>query len=239
MLSPKQISASDGAFTKYVLVNWKSPGDAKKFQVFRSPDEKVENAKPLNEKLLESSWVLDYAVTPGIKYYYWVKAEYQMKQTSPYSNVDDGFAAKVEKTALDLEAGLESDPDNFTPNPFLEPMINDTRSTDLSIELSLPQIAQKYVPAPDLILFFEGTINMENQDVEKIQLHIYNNTRKDFIDDMPLVKTAIYPQILTNSEDDAFRKEIPFPFPAGLYYYSILLEGEDEPIMIGKFSVEE
>ena len=48
--SPQQISASDGTYSKYILIKWMSPGSAKSFEVFKSSDNNIEHAALLNKK---------------------------------------------------------------------------------------------------------------------------------------------------------------------------------------------
>lgn len=239
--APMNIAASDGTYAKYVLVRWMSPGSAKSFQIFRSPDEQVSNATLLNQKNIESSWLLDYDVKPGVKYHYWVKAAYEASDVSPFSTSDDGFAAILENIAIDdenLDASIENlavnDPERFIPNPFLEPMINDTRGNELNIEMTAPAADQELKPAHDLMIEFTGNIQTDQLPDEKLLLHIYSNDKAVFIDDITLVKTVLEITQSTNGEETFFTVQVPFPYSAGLYYYSIQLEDAEEPIKIGK-----
>lgn len=242
---PEQINASDGTYTKYVLIRWMSSGATKNFQVFKSGDNQVKNAILLNQQKLESSWLLDYDVKPGVKYNYWVKATYDTKTTSPYSIPDEGFAASLENIALDqetIEASIENlatnDPERFTTNPFLEPMVNDTRSTDFSIDLNTPKADQKFPPSHDLLIEFNGTIEEEVLPEQKLLLHIYTNDKAHFIEDIILVKTVLTPVKAVATTNYSFNLQIPFPYPSGLYYYAIQLENEEDPIQVGKLLIE-
>ena len=227
--APEKISASDGLYTKYVLVRWNASGSAKSFQVYRSPNEEDSTEQLLNKKSLESSWLLDYDVKPGIKYHYWVKAKYANDLSLP-SNRDEGHAASTENITL-MEEAIEAsignlainEPEKFETNPFLEPMVNDTRGADFDIDLKLPTAEQRYSPAHDLLLKFEGTIDAEILPTEKLQLHIYSNSKEAFIEDMTIVKTVIQPQKKTDEKVYSLNIVIPFPQPSGLYYYLSLI----------------
>jgi len=244
-LKPEQINASDGTYTKYVLIRWMSPGSAKSFQLFKSKDNVVKNATLVNQQTLESSWLLDYDVQPGVKYHYWVKANYAAAPASPFSTPDEGFAAKLENIALE-EATIEADnenlvinePERFDTNPFLEPMVNDTRSTDFRIDLTTPEATQEFTPAHDLIIEFNGAIEDTELPEQRLLLHIYTNDKNHFIEDLTLVKTPLTLVKSTDTDTYTFSLQIPFPYPSGLYYYAIQLEEEEDPIQIGKLLIK-
>lgn len=238
--TPEQINASDGTYAKYVLVRWMSPGSATGFQVYKSEDKQVAKAALINKETLKNSWILDYDVQPGVKYHYWVKAAYELEAVSSYSTSDEGFAANNENIALEedaTEAAINA-PEKFTSNPFLEPMVNDTRSSDFSIEINTPKVNQSYTPSPDLMLEFNGVIESDELPQEQLLLHIYTNDKNSFIEDLTLVKTMLTPTKATDATDYTIQITIPFPYPSGLYYYTIQLAGEDDPIQVGKLLVE-
>jgi len=244
-LKPEQINASDGTYTKYVLIRWMSPGSANGFQLFRSKDNLVKNATLVNQQTLESSWLFDYDVQPGVKYHYWVKATYETTATSPFSSPDEGFAAKLENIALEeetIEAGIENlainEPERFNTNPFLEPMVNDTRSTDFSIDLATPKANQEFAPAHDLIIEFNGAIEETELPTQQLLLHVYTNDKNHFIEDLTLIKTPLTLVKAADTDNFIFSIQIPFPYPSGLYYYSIQLEGAEDPIQIGKLLIK-
>ncbi len=244
--SPQQITASDGTYSKYVLIKWMSSGSAKSFQVYKSSDQDIDNATLLNQKTLESSWLLDYDVQPGKKYNYWVKATYGAEPTSPYSQKDEGFAANLEKIAVEeeqIEASIKNlainVPERYITNPYLEPMINDTRSLESNaINLIAPKPNEKLAPTPDLTLKFDGTITDKELQSQKLLLHIYTNDKDNFIEDLTLVKTIIEQIKLEGVDNTSFSISIPFPYPNGLYYYSIQLEDGEEPLKIGRITIQ-
>ena len=245
--SPQQISASDGTYAKYVLIKWMSPGSAQSFQVYKSPDLDINNATLLNKKTLESSWLLDYDVRPGKKYNYWVKATYDAEPTSPYSQTDQGYAANVEKIALDeaqIEASMKNlainAPERYITNPYLEPMINDTRSLELEdVNIVSPIKNVRLAPAHDLMLEFNGTIENTELLNQKLILHIYTNDKDNFIEDLTLVKTILEQTKIEGEERSSFSTSIPFPYPNGLYYYAIQLADGDEPLKIGRITIQQ
>ncbi|UCD28149.1 MAG: hypothetical protein JSV03_13795, partial [Planctomycetota bacterium] len=92
---PENLTASDGTITSHVLVNWDSVSGASHYCVFRSPTGNPSDGGQLGGWGTETSYE-DTSVTPGLTYYYWVKAANNSSgdNASNYSAPDTGWRAE-------------------------------------------------------------------------------------------------------------------------------------------------
>jgi hypothetical protein len=88
--SPKNLTASDGLYDRYVLIHWESTGQATQYKVFRTDKLKGGTLQEISKSWQQSTWLCDYSASPGVQYYYTVMASNgrDNSRTSPY---DKGF----------------------------------------------------------------------------------------------------------------------------------------------------
>lgn len=85
---PTGLTASDGTYTNRVEVNWNTVSGATSYQVFRATSS---TGTPTHIATPSSAAHTDTAVTPGVTYWYWVKA-CNSAGCSNYSAADTGYA---------------------------------------------------------------------------------------------------------------------------------------------------
>jgi hypothetical protein len=109
------VQASDGTFTDHVHVTWDAVTGADSYEVWRNTTNDPATATKLAGNLTTTSYD-DNTATPGVTYYYWLKAT-DSNGTSGFSTPDTGFAATVSTPTGGLTIltnGLESAPLNGT-----------------------------------------------------------------------------------------------------------------------------
>ncbi|GAK57195.1 fibronectin type III domain protein [Candidatus Vecturithrix granuli] len=93
---PTSISATDGTYPKYVFISWTSVTGASYYQVYRNMTNSTTGATALGS-WQTNTYYYDYSATPGVTYYYWVKAAVDSAGNRPssYSSYDTGYAAQT------------------------------------------------------------------------------------------------------------------------------------------------
>ena len=104
--APSGISASDGAFTDRISVNWNSVGGATYYEVYRSISPDSGTASLLSSP--SSGPHEDTSANPGVYYYYWVKA-CDSTVCSSYSSSDQGYRALTPPASINASDGLYTD----------------------------------------------------------------------------------------------------------------------------------
>jgi hypothetical protein len=86
--APTNVIASDGVYTDKIRISWTASSGAIGYEIFRNT---INDSGTANElwSVLDTYWD-DTSATPGVTYYYWVKA-YGPYTTSPFSNPDTGW----------------------------------------------------------------------------------------------------------------------------------------------------
>lgn len=97
---PLQIEASDGTYSKYVLILWEVSSGAKRYKVFRTTEADQQNLLEVSKGWQTSTWLCDYSAKPGVDYYYAVVAS-DLTNTSNLSSMDKGFLKKRNAIAND------------------------------------------------------------------------------------------------------------------------------------------
>lgn len=89
---PSYVSASDGTYADHVSVSWPSVSGASYYQVYRSTSSA--GTKPVISGWQANRYYSDSSVTPGVIYYYWVKAATSSSgaDASDYSPYNTGYA---------------------------------------------------------------------------------------------------------------------------------------------------
>jgi hypothetical protein len=90
--APSGVSATDGTYTGYIQVTWNAVGGASAYDVYRNTSNNSASATLLGER---TSPFNDTGVTPGTRYYYWVKAKNSCGNISDFSASDSGYACPV------------------------------------------------------------------------------------------------------------------------------------------------
>jgi hypothetical protein len=101
LTTPTGVQASDGTYTSRVELTWDASWVAKKYEVYRS------NSKTGMRALLKTVYkptYYDLTASPGINYYYWVKACFYSK-CSGFSDYDFGWRKLSGPTNLSASDG--------------------------------------------------------------------------------------------------------------------------------------
>ncbi len=91
--APKNITASDGLYDRYVLIHWEANTTATHYKVFRTSNIKGGNLQEISHNWQQSTWLCDYNAVPGVPYYYAVVAT-NGQQNSTTSAFDKGYIKK-------------------------------------------------------------------------------------------------------------------------------------------------
>ena len=113
-LPPEMLSASDGTYTDKVHLAWTASEGAKYYLIFQNTSEIHAGEVVLTEDHTSCTYD-DLTPTPGVIYFYWVKA-CNSAGCSPYSTVDSGFRAEV---APDTPKGLTASEGDHTDRVHL------------------------------------------------------------------------------------------------------------------------
>jgi hypothetical protein len=89
--APTGVSASDGTYTDRVRISWSPSAGADDYQVYRNTVNSTGGATGLVSGYSSSTFD-DFSATPGVTYYYWVKACNE-EGCSGFSSSDTGYAA--------------------------------------------------------------------------------------------------------------------------------------------------
>ena len=100
LLPPTEVNASDGTDPDEVIVSWIDSTNASYYQIFRNENISPNDATRLTENQ-EFSPYDDLSATPGVKYYYWVKA-CNLLDCSDYSLHDEGYRILIALNAPTL-----------------------------------------------------------------------------------------------------------------------------------------
>ncbi len=98
--APRDISASDGIYDKFVLIRWEPSETATTYKVFRTTSTKATTLQEVSNAWQKSTWLCDYSALPNVDYYYTVVAS-DGKQVSPAGTLDKGFLKKNAPLAND------------------------------------------------------------------------------------------------------------------------------------------
>ncbi len=96
--APRNVSATEGAFTNRIRILWQAVSNAAQYDVWRNTQPESASATPLAVVAANSSAAPvamaydDYAILPNTSYYYWVRAEVDGRW-SLFSAIASGYAA--------------------------------------------------------------------------------------------------------------------------------------------------
>lgn len=119
-LAAPLLSASDGGFVDKIQLIWNAIAGATVYDVYRATSNNSSTATLLVHDLTGTIYD-DTTVTPGLFYYYWVKARNQT-ETSDFSNGDRGNAGAIQSTlapVTDLVAGQGIGVGGFSTSPLV------------------------------------------------------------------------------------------------------------------------
>ena len=106
--APKGVDATDGTYSDKVYINWNVHADASYYRVYRATSSGGTKTAITNWQ--SNYYYYDYDVTPGIHYYYWVKAATSSSgaNESPYSDYNEEGYPKPPVTTLSAPAGVSA-----------------------------------------------------------------------------------------------------------------------------------
>lgn len=133
--APTGVKASDGLFPTAIEVEWDDYYGVE-FEVWRSTSSNISSAEFQSDEWW--NWYMDYDVTPGQTYYYWIRA-YSGSDFSAFSAPDSGYASQADtnRWSLTINAGNHGRV-NKTPT-------DDTFSTGTMIMLTaIPDAGYKF-----------------------------------------------------------------------------------------------
>jgi len=110
LTAPTGVSATNGTFTDYIDVTWNSVVGATHYKIYRNTVNTTSGATDILGMWMPISHLHD-APTPGLTYYYWVKAASSSsgENESPFSLSDDGWRALSPPTGLTATDGTYTD----------------------------------------------------------------------------------------------------------------------------------
>lgn len=98
--APREISASDGIYDKFILIRWEASENAAQYKVFRSTSAKANALQEVSNAWQKSTWLCDYTALPNVDYFYTVVAS-DGKSTSKMGTLDKGYLRKAGAVALE------------------------------------------------------------------------------------------------------------------------------------------
>ena len=98
--APREISASDGIYDKFILIRWEASEQALAYKVFRSTSAKASSLQEVSNAWQKSTWLCDYTALPNVDYYYTVVAN-DGKSNSKMGPLDKGFLRKSGAVAIE------------------------------------------------------------------------------------------------------------------------------------------
>ena len=108
------VSATDGTHADRIKVSWNAVAGANQYEIFRHTSNDSSSALQL-PALVETTFFDDTTATPGVVYYYWVKAVTDDCE-SGFSNVDTGLRANTGQLTLDATLDADSWVNQTAPN---------------------------------------------------------------------------------------------------------------------------
>jgi hypothetical protein len=96
--TPKNVTASDGLYERYVLIHWEAGDNANRYKVFRTDKANSGSLQEISHSWQQGTWLCDYTAIPGVPYYYSVMAS-NGNNNSKASVYDKGFVKKKDIAA--------------------------------------------------------------------------------------------------------------------------------------------
>lgn len=222
---PKNINASDGTYQKYVLVRWDAASQTSLYKVYRGTSETPSKLKEVSNDWQKSTALYDYGVLPGVEYYYRIVSGHAEKE-SAYSEADMGFIKGGEAIAA-----------NFSPNTYLEPLVNSLRSDGYTFSLTTPVADTMFTAPLDSTFVFSGSFTAADYDISTvINVSVFSNQDEAYVNEEVLSKQVL--SINKSADNYTFNTTLAMPDGSGLYYIVLTLAEDDEPIFVEKFRIE-
>ena len=89
--APTGVTATDGTYTGYVQVTWSAPTGGTEYRVYRNETNSSSGATALGTSWQSGTSYNDTTATPGVTYYYWVKARNFCGNVSGFSPSNSGW----------------------------------------------------------------------------------------------------------------------------------------------------
>lgn len=204
--APRDISASDGVYDKFVLVRW-TPGDlATQYRVMRGNSPSAATLQEVSNAWQKSTWLCDYSALPGVIYHYTVIAS-NGKEQSVAGSFDKGYVKLKDPVASDGRSDLSGiEAYGASQKAFL--LVS-------SVEVAL----ENRVKAGDSVLVSVEAQNVFEQTAPRTELR-YFLSRDAILDwyDVPLgvrILSEVKPGVRISASD---RLVIPTATVPGLYH---------------------
>jgi len=107
LMEPINVIASDGAYVDKITVEWSAVPGATKYNIYRNTNNKTNAAIKISGDVTGLNYN-DLSVTPGIMYYYWVKAGGN-ESWSELSTNDSGYAQLTQPVNISATDGAYND----------------------------------------------------------------------------------------------------------------------------------
>ena len=158
--APREISASDGIYDKFILIRWEASEQALAYKVFRSTSSKASSLQEVSNAWQKSTWLCDYTALPNVDYYYTVVAN-DGKSNSKMGPLDKGFLRKSGAVAIEA-SDLLAENEAFGAQRQIFLLIgsvttpNKTFRSGENMEVSTPiqNIFEQATPLTELRYFF-------------------------------------------------------------------------------------
>jgi hypothetical protein len=167
--APAGVSASDGAYNNKVHVTWNSVSGSTRYEIWRNTSNSAGSASMLGEF---TYYFDDSSVTPGVTYYYWVKAKSSCG-TSGFSSSDSGYATTiplsdyVSVAKCTVTAGKKENSDKISFSGTMNPT---------SVDLYLTNYIQIFIDSGDMHSPCVVMIPTGNKDYSQIGKLTYSGT---------------------------------------------------------------
>ncbi len=99
--APREISASDGIYDKFILIRWEASEQALAYKVFRSTSPKASSLQEVSNAWQKSTWLCDYTALPNTVLLLYGAVAMTVKATPKMGPLDKGFLRKNEAVAIE------------------------------------------------------------------------------------------------------------------------------------------
>ncbi|MDX1479064.1 MAG: hypothetical protein R3301_15225 [Saprospiraceae bacterium] len=128
----------------------------------------------------------------------------------------------VEESASELLAAA-----SFEPNPYLESFMN------ASVRSTATQTTAQASWSPEGTLVIEGTLDLPAGSArEDYAIYVYTNDTDAYLNEQFFERRNMTRS--TSGDDDRFRMVFEKNYQPGLYYYLIMNDQADDPLLVGK-----
>jgi fibronectin type 3 domain-containing protein len=102
---PRDVNAGDGAYTDRIPITWQAVNGAMRYEIWRAVENNLSAATPIGKTAKANTSYNDHFVSPGISYYYWVRAS-NAKGYGGYGSPDSGWCRLSAPSGMNAGDGL-------------------------------------------------------------------------------------------------------------------------------------